>query len=437
MSTQSYKSSGYSSRYWIGWALLAITIVAATGELAFRGFRRALVDLQDLSVIYDSARAFETGRNPYDYAAMHAASVEAGRSEPVDPNPENLAVYPPTTYLLLAPLASLNWNSVHWAWILINLIAIALLLIVFTQYAAGKMPAWKIACGIAFILGFGPIHTAIAKGQLAVIVTALLALAFIAQARNRTIAAAIFVSAAACLKPQMVAPVLLLYLFQKRWKAIAMIAAVISGLLCIAWVRLAWAGVPWLTSLLRNVSVEMKPGGVYDASPSNPLVFQLVNASTFFQRLTINQTAITVLLGIIALSVCFFLWKRGQQSFDLFADPIAFGTACVLGLVVLSHRYYDAAVLVFVFAWALRDSSGQRRFPALFAIVGCLIMAFPLPALLIVSGHAHAPALIPQTFWDAIVVQHESWVLLVVLFAATTSLVSRAKIAIPRAAVAY
>jgi hypothetical protein len=419
---------GRSSRQFIGWILLAVLILAAAGELGFRGFRRAVSDLQDFSIIYSSTRAFETGRNPYDASAMHAASLEAGHNEPDSSNRKELAVYLPTTYLLLSPLALLDWDHARWAWLAINLIAVGVLLVTVPRFGPGKLPPWKIACATAFILGFGPIHTAIAKGQPSVVVTAILALALVAESRKAVGPAAMLIGLAACLKPQMVAPVILLYFLQRQWKAIAVVAGVTSGLLSIAWLRLAWVGVSWPGSLLRNVSFEMQPGGVYDSSPTYPLVFQLVNASALLHRLTSNQAAVTIVLAGVGITVCFFLWKRGQNRFDLLADPTAFAAACVLGLVLISHRYYDASVLVFVFVWALRGASDWRRqIGGLISIAGCLVMAFPLPALLISSGHARAPFAIPQTLWDAVVIQQQSWVLLVVLVAVTTALIGDPK----------
>jgi len=201
----------------------------------------------------------------------------------------------------------------------------------------------------------------------------------------------------------------------------AVMAGVISILLCIAAARLSWAGVSWMGSWLGNVRLSAQPGGVYDPSPTNPLAFQLLNLSPLLRRLMGNQAAITLLLAAVGISVCFFLWKRGQ------VDSTAFATACVLGLVLIAHRYYDAAVLVFVFAWALRTASTWKRTPELITIAGCLVMAFPVPALLISSGHSRAPAAISQTLWDAVVIQQHSWVLLIVLVALTTVLAQRPK----------
>ena len=99
------------------------------------------------------------------------------------------------------------------------------------------------------------------------------------RARNAAILAAISIGLAASLKPQIAAPVIILYLVQRRWKPVAVVAAVTSGLLGIASLRLYWAGVSWAGSLLHNVSLASSPGGVYDPAPTNPLAFQLVNAS--------------------------------------------------------------------------------------------------------------------------------------------------------------
>jgi len=409
----------------IGWALLIVLILAAAGELAIRGVGRALSDMQDFSVIYASTRAFDAGQNPYEASAIRAAWLEATRDRP-SPPPPDLALYPPSTYLLLSPLALLDWNRVRWAWIGMNLIAVAVLIVALTRYWQGHSPPRRTALIAAFILGFGPIHTAMYKGQLAVVVAAVLALALVAEARQAAVLAAILIGFAASLKPQIAAPVVFLYLIQKQWKSIAVVAGVTSGLLGIAWLRLSWAGVSWLGPMLRNVLLAAAPGGVYDPSPTNPIFYQLVNTSVLLRRLTSYQPAVTLFLAAVVIVVGFFLWKRGQYRLDLLADPAAFSAVCVLGLVVISHRYYDAVVLVFVFVWALKvgltGSRHWRRPAALISIAGCLVMAFPLPALFMTSGLARAPFGIPQILWDVVVVQHESWVLLVVLVALTSAL---------------
>lgn len=423
MTTQSQTSVRNSSlRQRIGWTLLIVLILAAAGELGLRGFRRALSDMQDFAVIYSSTRAFETGKNPYDPSAMRVAWLEASNNQPGDPNPEDLALYPPTTYLLLSPLALMDWTHVRWAWLFINLICVAVLVVTLTRYWPGKLSSWKVACSTAVILGFGPIHTAIAKGQLAVLVAAILALAIVAEARHAVVLAPILIAFAASLKPQIAAPVVVLYLLQRQWRAIAVCAGATLGLLGIASLRLYWTGVSWMGSMFRNVGLAAQPGGVYDPSSTNPLAYQLVNASALLHVLTSNQAVITLLLASIGVLVCFFLWKRGKYCLDLLSDPTAFGAACVLGLVLVAHRYYDAAVLVFVFVWALREAFSWRSTGALISIAGCLVMAFPVPALLISSGHSHAPFAISQTLWDAVVLQHQSWVLLIVLFALTAAL---------------
>jgi Glycosyltransferase family 87 len=411
------------------WALLTLLILAAAAELGVRGIKRALSDTRDFAVVYTSTRAFAVGKNPYDESDLRATWLQATHNKPDDTNPLDLALYPPTTYLLLSPLAVMDWTRVRLAWLLINLSGVAVLGITLTRYAPWKLSPWKTACATAFILAFGPIHTAIAKGQMTVVVTAILALAIIAEARNAVVIAAALIGVAGSLKPQIAVPVVLLYLLQRRWKAIAVVAAVSAGLLCIAGLRLYWAGVSWVASLVHNVSLAAQPGGVYDPSPTNPLAFQLVNGSALLHRLTSNQAAVTIALATIGVFVCFFLWKRGVSCFDLLADPTAFATACVLGLVLIAHRYYDASVLVFVFVWALSAKGtapatepARRRIPAWIAIVGCLVMAFPIPALLMSSGHSRPPFAIPQALWDAGVIQQHSWVLLIVLFALTAAL---------------
>jgi uncharacterized membrane protein len=220
----------------------------------------------------------------------------------------------------------------------------------------------------------------------------------------------------------MAAPVMLLYLFQRRWKPIAIVAAVTSGLLAVACLRMFWAGVSWLPSLVHNLSLELGPGGVYDPSPANPLAFQLINGSPLIHRFTSSAVVVAILLAAIGVLVCVLLWKRGQSRANLMADPVAFAAACVLGLVLVAHRYYDVAVLVFVFVWAIGRITSWRPTPALISIAGCIVMAFPVSAFLIRSGYSRAPFTIPQTLWDAVVIQQQSWLLIVILIALTAAL---------------
>jgi hypothetical protein len=412
----------------IGWILLVALILAAAAEFGVRGLWRALSDTQDLAVIYASTRAFQTGHNPYDPAAMQAAWREANHNHPnpSDPPPIDLALYPPSTYLLLSPLALLDWTAARFAWLFLNLIAVAALIVTLTRFRPYRLSPAKSALTAAFILGFGPIQTAIAKGQLAVLVVAILAIALVVETRRALILAAILIGLAASLKPQLAAPVVLLYLIQTRWKELAVVAGVTSALLAAAWLRLSRAGISWISSLRSNLNLAAQPGGVYDPSATNLGVYQLVNASALFRRLIANQALIVLLLAVIGALVCFFLLKRGlwkrRRFFDLVSDPAAFAAACVLGLVLVSHRYYDASVLVFVFVWGIGNPCGWRRTVALISIAGCLIVAFPLPALLIASGHSRAPHEISQTLWNAAVIQHQAWVLLVVLVALTAAL---------------
>jgi hypothetical protein len=396
----------------IGSALIVLLLFAATAEFGIRGFRRALFDMQDFTVIYSSTRAFQAGESPYDNLAMNAAWRDANHGSVGDSNPQGLALYPPTTYLLLTPLALVDWSRARWAWMLVNFFSVAVLIVVVTHYWLGSLPRWQAGCAAAFILGFGPIHTGIAKGQLALPAIALLALALAAHVRKSPGVGAVFVALAACLKPQMVVPVLVLYLIQKQWKALGIVTGVGSSLMCIAWARLSLAHVAWIGQLAENLKIASTPGGVYDPSPLNPLAFQLVNASALIQVLTGSHTAIELAPVGIGLVGCLCLWQRRQCFRDLFADPAAFSAACVLGLVLLSHRYYDATVLVFVFVWALRSA---KLAAAWLTIIGCLLMAFPLPALLVSLGYAKAPLGVSQALWDAAVLHQENVALLVML----------------------
>jgi hypothetical protein len=277
----------------------------------------------------------------------------------------------------------------------------------------------------AFILGFGPLHTGIAKGQLSVVLVGMMALAVVLERRGKTVAAALLVALCIALKPQLGAPFVLLYVLQKRWKETALVGATWAALLACADLRLRWAAVPWIQPMLRSLRVAIEPGEVYDSSAANPLSYQLVNAAMLFQRIVHGQFLVNCLVGGMCLAVLYFLWRRGQSCHDLLGDAISIASISVLTLLVVAHRYYDAVLLVFPFAWALKDLSGRRVTKSLIVIVACLILSAPGPAFLVQMGLSVAPSFVPQAGWDIFVMPHQVWTLLVLMATLTLAIKSR------------
>lgn len=219
------------SRSWAAW-LTAIVIGLA--GLVYGRF--AVIepgrdwDQSDLAINYSAAKVLSAGGSIYEAAALRAAHTQF-IGEPGVLFQALFLTYnnPPTTALLMWPLAQLPFSAARWGLVLINnaayLLAIALLL----KHLSASRPALAV-CGLLGLLVFYfPIRQSFGLGQINGVIALLLATAVMAAGRSRDSWAGALIALAAAIK---ISPALLLgyFVVQRRWRVWPGVLATLIGL---------------------------------------------------------------------------------------------------------------------------------------------------------------------------------------------------------------
>jgi hypothetical protein len=214
------------------------------------------------------------------------------------------------------------------------------------------------------VLCFLPVFVVLVFGQASVILLALVAAAFFAlrSGRDDLAGAALAVG---CLKPAYIAPIVLVVLLQRRWRAFA--SFVVTG------VALMLAVLPILgpsiflryVTLLRQVSSwqghSINKPFWFQGEPMSPSAYapQWNHSLAGLSELALPahwSTALWVVLsvGVIGLVAwCALRWR---------AIDIPFGVAVIAGLLVSPHTLiYDYTIMLLPVAIALRQRAASRR----------------------------------------------------------------------------
>jgi hypothetical protein len=100
-----------------------LLIALALGDFAFRAVIPAYEpERNDFPDPYCASRIWLEGQNPYDVAFATEESVKIVHS------PMSLVpVYPPTAYVLVAPLSALPWKLANLLWVLLGVGAVGVM----------------------------------------------------------------------------------------------------------------------------------------------------------------------------------------------------------------------------------------------------------------------------------------------------------------------
>lgn len=275
-------------------ALLAVVVLCActyfTVRVGSRGWRTG----QDLSVHYAGAVAWARGQNPYDSATLAQAWKDRGGADVTPGEGSEWAVYPPGTFLLLAPLSFIPWRGVQAITSVINLaacVAAGWLLV-----PSGPPPrrfAWFVS-----ILIMAAIQTAISLGQLSLMIIVLEWAALALAQRNRPISSGILFGAAAAIKPLLVAPFIVIHLLDRQWRLVATAASTTIVITSLAALWLTVHHVPWMSDLRANIAASSQPGQINYAGPGNDSAWTMTQIQVPAYRFINTSIAVNALAGL-------------------------------------------------------------------------------------------------------------------------------------------
>jgi hypothetical protein len=264
-------------------------------------------------------------------------------------------LYPPFLAFALIPLALLPYGWAYVLWLASNLVLLSAALYHLERYARLQGRAATAFRWLSLL--FLPVFFVLALGQVSVLLLALVVAAFIALQRGHDELAGVAL-ALACMKPAYIAPLLLVVLLRRRWRAC--IAFVVSGLVLLVLPVPVLGPRIYLSyeSMLRQVtawqgrSIDGHLWYQHVAIPTGTYAPEWNHSFAGFAELLLSGRGATFLymaLCLIALALLVWCTLRCERL------DIPFGLAVVVGLLVSPHTLiYDDTLLLLPVAIALR-----------------------------------------------------------------------------------
>jgi Glycosyltransferase family 87 len=132
--------------------------------------------------------------------------------------------YPISALVMFMPVGALPWPIAKFAWCLVNLISIAVLLWALRDYLGATVDRWSFLILSSIFLVSTPLRNQIENGQLGLFSIAMLALALSAARRKHSIWAGMLL-ALAWMKFTLTLPLSLVFLARREWSTLAVAVA--------------------------------------------------------------------------------------------------------------------------------------------------------------------------------------------------------------------
>jgi hypothetical protein len=380
----------------------------------------------DFGLVYSLSRAWILGANPYEMEGVSRAWASSNGEADGDPalrRSAGILVYPPTTLATLSPLAALPYRIAAPLWMLANLGAIVLFLGIAARVldltGLPRLAFW--ACGV----WLAPTVTGIAVGQTAVITMGILSLGIWCRARRSATGLAggswtsgMMLGLATAIKPQMGLLFIVYEAGRLRWRPVLTAAAVLVVIAAIGIGRLHIAEVPWWDSWRQNLHdfPRLEDG---DPTRQNPVTrHHMVNLHYPLHNFTDDRALVTTLVyGVAgALSLAYFVvdLRRRRQFGEGAPEPVSIAMAATVCLFVVYHRFYDAVLLAWPIALAIRMIADRRSPGLAWSLLGLCALFFVPGAVILAAaaGNQWVPAeFSASALWQNVLLPHEAWAL--------------------------
>jgi hypothetical protein len=353
----------------LGWALVLGFLLLASAEFLLRVARAS--NFNDFISPYIQTRAWMKGVDPYSpvsLVALWPRDAEQFSFLKQDLADGSLVLqrgiptaYPPTSFVLLAPVAWLPWHVAHHVWLAISLMAFGLTVLSLVSLIGFQWQEKRTYLLLALALVLAPFHTGLAAGSIVIVAVGFCALAVLAVDRQWNIAAGVLFGVAVGLKPQIGLPFLVYCLLRRRWRVVTTSATLLVILAVTAVLHLTMSHTPWVDNYRYDNRVLFAHGSLGDFTESNPLRFGLVNLQVLLYTFVPDRAGVNVVALVMAGALSFWwlllLRRRAGSNNEL----LELGTLTVLSLLPVYHRLYDASLLIFPLAWSVAALPGSRK----------------------------------------------------------------------------
>ena len=282
---------------------------------------------------------------------------------------------PPTTALLLVPLAGLDHHDARVAWIAFNLLLLPLILLLLIR--EGRLRGLDAIWGAILFVGFQPLRTGLAFGQVYILMLLLLVVAWIGYRRDRPFLLGASLAALLLLKTAVVLlwPVLIV---QRRWRALGIaagctLAAVILTLPLIgveAW--RVYAGQLLLLGSRPELAVT-----AYQSLPG--LIWHLLSSDPVWNRHPLLDMPKAALALVILSGAALIGWLLRHCSRAIGSDR-AFAAGVLVSIILspVSIDYHYTLLLAPILIMAASPPIRRSRTLSAAALSGTLLIALPL-----------------------------------------------------------
>lgn len=337
----------------------------------------------DFAVYYTAARAWMSGGNPYDRAAAPEYWIGAGGRSDIMPlgfvDRTGTAWMPilqlPSALPVLAPLAVLPAKIAVFAWYVLA----ALLVIAQTAALARLIDSTLLQPRglllLAITLMLAPVHEMFGYAQPSGPVISFIIIAIWAATTRRDILAGLLLGVAATVKPHLAAAFIVYYLLLGRWRISGAVATAFVLACAMALAPMQMRGTPWLATWGANLSSAEAPGGENDVSLESGGRYYMLHLPVILHGLMTNAKVVNALsLIIVAALAGLFAWFRARAARH--DELLSLAIISILALLPVNHRFYDAAILIVPFAWAIIH---LRDRPAVAWPIVAIVLSFVIP----------------------------------------------------------
>lgn len=385
-------------------------------QLGVRGMQRVRSDIPmwDFVSVHAAAQTWMHGGNPYDKQSV----VDAWRKSGIflDRDVSYFAtVYPPTSLLMLMPLAPLPAGPAMVVWLIIILVLLAFQFIALADLAGLPRRDPRVLLLVGGAVASAAMQFGILSGQLSLpaISLCIIAFWFVQLGRERT--AGVLLALACAIKPQIAGPFILYYLVLRRWN-VAVSAIIVGGAIgAISIAGMMLAHVDWYHGWKDSVALTTRIGAVNDYGWAGDFRDEIVDLKMLLISFLHDTSALRI--AVLAIVAGLFAWYLrafpGRTQRTARVELLALAGLSAILLLPVYHRVYDLVLLTTAFAWALAELRGINRNYAIGLIIPMLVFLIPFDIVRSIAKRSHQLTEISHSaFWQTWLAPHYTWGLL-------------------------
>jgi hypothetical protein len=384
-------------------------------QLGFRGMQRVRSDipLWDFVSVHAAVRTWVGGGDPYDLQAVTQTWGREGIFSDRDVS-YFATVYPPTSLLMIIPLALLPAIAAMGAWLAIMLALLALQFRALADLARIDWRDGRFLLLVGAAMASAPLQFGILSGQISIPAIALCIIAISLAQREQDVLPGILLGLACGLKPQVAGAFVAYYLVVRRFKLAGIAIAVGGAIGVMALAAMKITHIDWMTGWKHSIEATQVLNAVNDYGWGNKFRDEIIDLKLLLVSAIHDPKMLKIAIGVAMLvllawyAVTFF--KRKWNGVD---ELLPLAALAAISLLPIYHRVYDVTLLTLALAWAIGQLGGPRRGLAWALLVPMSMFLIPFDVVKSIGNRIPGMVERAQTpWWQTWFAPHYAWGLL-------------------------